>query len=64
MGGVQQHVDALFADVLRQTFCAAITTHPHFAAQIARHPAHPGQAVDMLRAQGTGDGQRFGDAAQ
>ncbi len=64
VGGVQQHVDALFADVLRQTFSAAISAHPYLAGQVRRYPANPGQAVDMLRAQGTGNGQRLGDAAQ
>ena len=64
VSGVQQQIDTLVANVSGQTFSTAITAHPYLAGQVRGHPANPGQAVDMLRAQGAGDGQRFGDPAQ
>ena len=47
-----------------QGMAAAVAAHPHFAAQIGGHAADTGQAVNVLRAQGAGNGQCFGDAAE
>ncbi|MOA63619.1 hypothetical protein D3C78_1894090 [compost metagenome] len=64
MGGVEEEIDALLADVLRQAFRAAKTADTNLAPQIRRHPTDTGQAIDVLWPQCAGDGQGFGHTAE
>ena len=64
VGRIQQQVDALLANVLCQSLCAAIPADPHLAVQVSRYAAHTRQAVNVLRSQRAGNGQCFGDPAE
>ncbi len=64
VGSVEQQIDTFIGDELRQTLSAAIAADPNLAAQIARHPANAGEAVDMLWAERAGNRQRFSDTAE
>ncbi|MNG01763.1 hypothetical protein D3C84_847560 [compost metagenome] len=64
MGGVDQQVDVFREQISGQALGPTKTANPNLTIQVTGHPANPGQAVDMLRAQGTGNGQCLGDATK
>ncbi|MNC59721.1 hypothetical protein D3C75_1095500 [compost metagenome] len=64
MSRIQQQINPFIADELRQAFGTAIATHTNLAVQIRRHPTDTGQAIDVLRPQGSGNRQGLGHAAE
>ncbi|MNP57331.1 hypothetical protein D3C76_1521520 [compost metagenome] len=64
MSSIEQQINPFIADELSQAFGAAIATHAHLAVQIRRHPTDTGQAIDVLRPQGSGNRQGLGHAAE
>ncbi|MNP12438.1 hypothetical protein D3C76_1046690 [compost metagenome] len=64
MGSVEQQINPFIAYELRQPFGTAIAADPNLAGQVRRHSTDTRQAIDVLRAEGSGNGQRLGHAAQ
>ncbi|MCY1457975.1 hypothetical protein D9M71_753140 [compost metagenome] len=64
VGGVQQQVDALLGDETGQALGAAVAADAQLAGEVVGHLAEAGQAVDVVRAEPAGDGQRLADTAQ
>ncbi|MCY1173155.1 hypothetical protein D9M73_133090 [compost metagenome] len=64
MRRINQQRDAFSADEGSQAFSATIAADAHLARKVGRHAADTGQAINVPRAQGAGDGQGFGDATE
>ncbi|MNP60415.1 hypothetical protein D3C76_1554970 [compost metagenome] len=64
MSRIQQQINPLIADELRQAFGTAVATHANLAIQVRRYSTDTRQAIDVSWAEGPGNRQGLGHAAQ